>query len=131
MLSKRLAWVLTLLLVLICHVVYPQQLLSYQRDGLTLFYEEVGSGPALYILSGGPGEAPDRPYHEIADSLKAFYTCVIVHQRGSGASRNIPINDQTITIANYTHDLEALRQKRGDKKITLLGMSWGGLLAMS
>ena len=114
-----------------CQVAASQKLMSYQRDGLTLFYEEVGSGPALYILSGGPGEAPDRPYHEIADSLKAFYTCVIVHQRGSGASRNIPINDQTITIANYTHDLEALRQKRGDKKITLLGMSWGGLLAMN
>ncbi|QOI96060.1 MAG: alpha/beta hydrolase [Flammeovirgaceae bacterium] len=96
-----------------------------------MYYEEFGKGPALYILSGGPGEAPDHPYRQIIDSLKSYYTCILIHQRGSGKSRNIPVNEKTITIANYTQDIEFLRRERGDKKVTLLGVSWGGLLAMN
>lgn len=108
-----------------------QNLRSYYNGPLKLYYEEYGNGPALYILSGGPGEAPEHPYRQIIDSLKSFYTCVLVHQRGSGKSRNIPVNENTITIKNYTHDIELIRKDRGDKKITLLGVSWGGLLAMN
>jgi proline iminopeptidase len=108
-----------------------QNLKSFNNGPLKLYYEEYGSGPALYILSGGPGEAPDHPYRQIVDSLKAFYTCVLIHQRGSGKSRNVPINEKTISIANYTHDIELLRRHRGDKKVTLLGVSWGGLLAQN
>jgi proline iminopeptidase len=96
-----------------------------------LYYEQYGKGPPLYILSGGPGEAPEHHYRQIADSLKSFYTCILIHQRGSGKSKNIPINEATITIKNYTQDIERLQNTRGDKKITLLGQSWGGLLAMN
>jgi len=108
-----------------------QNLKSFNNGSLKLYYEEYGKGPALYILSGGPGEAPEHPYRQIVDSLKSFYTCILIHQRGSGKSRNIPINEKTITIENYTQDIELLRNARGDKKITLLGMSWGGLLVMN
>ena len=96
-----------------------------------MYYEEYGNGPALYILSGGPGEAPDHPYRQIVDSLKSFYTCILIHQRGSGKSRNIPINEETISIEKFTEDIDILRKVRDDKKITLFGMSWGGLLAMN
>lgn len=108
-----------------------QTVSSYTSGGYTLYYEEIGRGPALYILSGGPGEAPDTPYRQIADSLSQHFTCVLVHQRASGRSRLVPANATTITIANYTNDIEALRQHRGDNKIWLLGMSWGGLLAQN
>lgn len=108
-----------------------QSLKSFTNGLLKLYYEEQGKGPALYVLSGGPGEAPEHPYRQIVDSLKSFYTCILVHQRGSGKSRDIPINEKTITIENYTQDIELLRKVRGDKKITLLGVSWGGLLAMN
>lgn len=104
---------------------------SYQNGSITLYYEEHGSGPPLYILSGGPGEAPDHPYRQIIDSLKTFYTCVLLHQRGSGLSRKMPINAETITIDNYVQDLFLLQQLRKDKKIALLGYSWGGLLAQA
>lgn len=119
------------LCLLSCHVCVGQHTGSFNNGSLKLYYEVYGHGPALYILSGGPGEAPERPYRQIIDSLKSFYTCVLMHQRGSGKSRNIPINDKTITIGNYTRDIEVLRKERGDTKIALLGISWGGLLAMN
>lgn len=120
-----------MLLLLICSYCSGQHLKSFNNGSLKLYYEEYGKGRALYILSGGPGEAPEHPYRQIVDSLKSFYTCILIHQRGSGKSRNIPINQTTITIKNYTRDIELLRKKRGDKNITLLGISWGGLLAMN
>lgn len=110
---------------------WGQQLRSYRSGGIDLYYEEYGKGPALYILSGGPGEYPGRPYRLIIDSLKRYFTCVLIHQRGAGKSRNIPINPETISIAKYTRDIELLRKHRGDTKVTLLGYSWGGLLAMN
>ena len=86
-----------------------QEMKSFYNDSIQLFYETYGSGPPLYILSGGPGEAPDHPYHLIIDSLKSRYTCVLLHQRGSGKSRNMTINSSTISIQKYTEDIELLR----------------------
>ena len=110
---------------------YGQDLDSFYNGNIQLFYEEQGKGPALYILTGGPGAPPGDPSHRIMDSLRSFYTCVLLHQRGAGRSRNIPINESTINIKSYLQDIELLRRKRNDKKIILLGISWGGLLAMN
>ena len=111
-----------------CH---GQDLKSFYNGTIQLFYEEQGKGPALYILTGGPGAPPGDPSHRIMDSLRPFYTCVLLHQRGAGRSRNIQINETTINIKSYLQDIELLRRKRNDKKIVLLGISWGGLLAMN
>jgi proline iminopeptidase len=121
------------LILLVCTYSYclAQNHKTYKNGSIKLFYEEYGKGPPLYILSGGPGEAPEHPYRQIVDSLKSFYTCILIHQRGAGKSRDIPINDETITIRNYTQDIELLQKARGDKRITLLGQSWGGLIAMN
>jgi proline iminopeptidase len=121
---------LTIFLLCFCNA-NGQHLKEFYNGDIRLYYEEYGSGPALYILAGGPGEPPTRPYLHIIDSLKSFYTCILLHQRGAGASRNIPINNSTISIKKYTEDIALLQKKRGDRKITLLGMSWGGLLAMN
>lgn len=111
-----------------CHA---QTLKSFYNGDIRLFYEERGKGPALYILTGGPGAPPEDPSYRIMDSLKSFYTCVLLHQRGAGRSRNAPINKETINIKSYLQDIELLRKKRNDQKIILLGISWGGLLAMN
>jgi proline iminopeptidase len=123
--------ILLLIILFSSNACFGQQLKSYYNGDIQLFYEEHGIGPALYILTGGPGAPPEDPGHQIVDSLKSRYTCVILHQRGSGKSRNIPINEQTININSYVQDIELLRQRRNDQKIAVLGISWGGLLAMN
>jgi proline iminopeptidase len=120
-----------ILLVLLSDFIQAQEVKSFRNKDVTLFYEEFGKGPALYILTGGPGAPPEDPSYRIIDSLKAFYTLVILHQRGSGRSRNIPINESTISIKKYLEDIELLRQTRKDRNMVLLGISWGGLLAMN
>ena len=108
-----------------------QNLKNFYNGSIQLFYEEHGKGPALYILTGGPGAPPEDPSYRLIDSLKSFYTCVLLHQRGAGKSRHIPVNEKTINIKSYLQDIELLRKKRNDKNITVLGVSWGGLLAMN
>ena len=129
--SKTCKWLLLAFALIYNLSVAGQTSHSFYNGEVKLFYEIIGEGPALYILSGGPGEAPEHPYRQIADSLKNFYTCVIMHQRGSGMSGDIPINENTINIRNYTRDIEVLRSLRGDSSISLLGVSWGELLAMN
>ncbi|MBL7850083.1 MAG: alpha/beta hydrolase [Cyclobacteriaceae bacterium] len=110
---------------------WAQSIGQFSNGPYILYYEEFGKGPPLYVFSGGPGEPPKDPYLQIIDSLKSTYTCVLLHQRGTGLSRGIPMNASTVTIANYVQDVERMRQKRGDQKVILLGVSWGGLLAMA
>jgi proline iminopeptidase len=120
-----------IILLLVSNCCYGQDIKTFNNGEIKLFYEEFGNGPALYILTGGPGAPPENPGHQIIDSLKSFYTCILLHQRGSGKSRNNPINSETINIKSYLQDIELLRQNRKDKKIAVLGISWGGLLAMN
>ena len=120
-----------ILLTLVPGFLQAQGVKSFRNKDITLFYEEFGKGPALYILTGGPGAPPEDPSYRIVDSLKSFYTLVILHQRGAGRSSNIPINEQTISISKYIEDIELLRQARKDREMVLLGISWGGLLAMN
>lgn len=110
---------------------YAQTFNSFYNGDVQLFYEEHGKGPALYILTGGPGAPPEEFCYRMIDSLKSAYTCVLLHQRGAGRSRHISINEKTINIRSYLDDIELLRQKRKDQKIILMGISWGGLLAMN
>jgi proline iminopeptidase len=121
---------LALLFLIISNEVLPQQVKSFANKDVQLYYKEKGKGPALYILAGGPG-APPNEHDWWIDSLEKHYTVVLLHQRGSGESRNIPINKNTINIKAYTSDIDALRQHRNDKQISLIGISWGGLLAMN
>ena len=119
------------IITLLYNTAFAQTAKSFMNGDIQLFYEEFGKGPALYILTGGPGAPPDVPSYQLIDSLKSDYTVVLLHQRGSGKSRNLPINGQTIRIANYLQDIALLQNLRKDRQIVLLGISWGGLLAMN
>ncbi len=92
-----------------------------------LFTRQVGSGPLVVVLHGGPGASHDYllpQYDLLATRRSLFY----YDQRGGGQSpvpRDTPVGWQ-----EHVADLEGIRAQLGLDRLTLCGYSWGGLLAV-
>ena len=95
--------------------------------GVTLFTRQVGAGPTTIVLHGGPGAHHDYLLPQY-DTLATRRTLQYYDQRGGGRSpveREAPVGWEA-----HVEDLAALRSHWGLGPVTLLGYSWGGLLAM-
>lgn len=96
-------------------------------NGVHLFTRRVGLGPEVVVLHGGPGAHHDYllpQYDRLANNRRLVY----YDQRGGGASavgRDVPVGWQ-----EQVADLEALRVRWEADRLTILGYSWGGLLAL-
>ncbi len=88
----------------------------------------MGTGPALYMVSGGPGESyvPFRPY---LDVLSNDFTVVYHDPRGCGLSSK-PQYPEAYSIERLARDLEKLRAAQGHERINLLAHSSGGAVAV-
>jgi proline iminopeptidase len=96
--------------------------------GAQLFTVEIGNGEPVVMLHGGPGASHDylRPQLDpIGDGRRLFY----YDQRGSGRS---PLDAGVAPGGWQEHvaDLERVREHLGRERMTLVGYSWGALLAM-
>jgi len=95
--------------------------------GAELFVCRVGAGQPVVVLHGGPGADHEylRPgFDALADGRELLY----YDQRGGGRSpvpRDVPVG-WTEQVA----DLEALRRHWALEQLTVVGYSWGGLLAL-
>jgi proline iminopeptidase len=94
-------------------------------DGAVIYYEVIGGGAPVVLLSGGPGFSPDylRP---IAEKLKDDYQFILLHQRGTGKSSSTT----ELQLPRLVEDLEALRKKLDEPKLVLVGHSFGGIVSM-
>lgn len=95
--------------------------------GVSLFERRVGAGPEVVVLHGGPGAHHDylRPG---MDALARGRTLIYYDQRGGGES---PVPRETpVGWREQVDDLDALRRLWDLPRLTLLGYSWGGLLAV-
>ncbi len=96
-------------------------------NGVTLFTRTVGDGPDVVVLHGGPGAHHDYllPYFDrLAGARRLRY----YDQRGGGRS---PIDRQVSAgWQDHVADLHALLEEWSIGRATLLGFSWGGLLAL-
>ncbi|HYC32396.1 MAG TPA: alpha/beta fold hydrolase, partial [Gemmatimonadales bacterium] len=95
--------------------------------GVELFVRRVGSGAPVVVLHGGPGAHHDylRPGF---DGLARGRELVYYDQRGGGQSalpRNVPVG-----WTEQAEDLDALRRHWDLERMTIVGYSWGGLLAL-
>ena len=96
-------------------------------EGVTLFTRTVGRGPATIVLHGGPGAHHDYLLPQF-DLLAVGRTLHYYDQRGGGRSSvdwDVPTDWRA-----HVKDLRVLIEHWGLSQITLLGYSWGGLLAM-
>ncbi len=95
----------------------------------SLFYQVVGAGDAVVVVHGGPGldHAYLRPGLDIlADSLSLVY----YDQRGTGRSE-VPLGPDAINLDAFVEDIDHLREALGLEQVTVLGHSFGGLIAMA
>ena len=100
-------------------------------SGAQLFTLEYGDGPDVAVLlHGGPGASHDylRPGLDAVATpggARLFY----YDQRGSGRS---PLDPGVApgTWQDHVADLDAVREHLGGAPLTLVGYSWGALLAM-
>jgi pimeloyl-ACP methyl ester carboxylesterase len=94
------------------------------RDGRTLAYSRIGSGPALVCHPGGPGFS--SLYLGDLAGLGDELELVLLDPRGTGGSD--PASGYQ--IADYASDLEELREQLGLERMLLLGHSHGGVVAI-
>lgn len=94
----------------------------------TLHYWTQGTGTPVVLLSGGPGFA--SYLHPVMAELSKQHRVIMLDQRGTGQSPVAPLDATTISTAALVEDLEVLRRHLGIGHWTVLGHSWGGMLAM-
>src|SRR2546429_4231894 len=98
-----------------------------ELDGVRLFTRRAGDGPPVVVLHGGPGAHHDYLLPQY-DLLARGRTLLYYDQRGGGRS---PVGrDTPVGWREHVADLEALRRHWSIDRPTLLGYSWGGLLAV-
>lgn len=98
-------------------------------DQTKIHVREFGSGEPLIFLAGGPGLNADY-LEAIWGNLSSDYGCIVLDQRGTGKSILPKVDSVALTMENYIGDLEALRNHLKLEQLTLIGHSWGGMLAM-
>jgi proline iminopeptidase len=94
-----------------------------------IHYVAIGEGDVILVVHGGPGLDHTYLLPQLAD-LAAGHRVVLYDQRATGLSEGEP-DSSTLTESRFVSDLEAVRVDLGAERITLLGHSWGGFLAMA
>jgi pimeloyl-ACP methyl ester carboxylesterase len=97
------------------------------RDGVQIFYRTAGAGDPLVVVHGGPGF--DHGY--LAPGLEPLaesHRLVFYDQRGAGRS-TIVSDAGLLGLDAHIADLEAVRRHFALERVTLLGHSWGAMLA--
>ena len=89
-------------------------------------YGPVAADPLL-VLHGGPGANHDYLLPQMLE-LADEHQLVFYDQRGGGRSRS---DDRTpVTWRTHLEDLDRVIEELGATPLTIVGYSWGGLLAM-
>ncbi|HKF20511.1 MAG TPA: proline iminopeptidase-family hydrolase [Candidatus Angelobacter sp.] len=98
-------------------------------NGVLIYYKILGRGAPLMIVHGGPGASHDYllPY---LLPLARRHRLIFIDERGSGRSERLE-NAALYTVENMVEDVEAVRKALGLGKVSLLGHSYGGVLAQA
>jgi proline iminopeptidase len=97
--------------------------------GTELFVKRLGSGEPILVVHGGPVLDHGYLLPHLAP-LADDYELVFFDQRLSGRSAGV-VDPESVRLATFVDDIEALRSSLGFERMHLMGHSWGGLLAMS
>src|SRR5689334_15028553 len=95
-------------------------------DGVGLHVEELGEGPPLILLHGGPGldHSMFRPY---LDSLADEFRLIYVDERGQGRSDRV--DPAMLSLEVFARDVDLLAEALELESFALLGHSFGAIIA--
>jgi len=95
-------------------------------DGVGLHVEELGEGPPLIVLHGGPGldHTTFRPY---LDPLSEDVRLLYMDERGQGRSERV--DPATLSLEVFAQDVDRLAEALGLDTFALLGHSFGAIVA--
>jgi pimeloyl-ACP methyl ester carboxylesterase len=104
----------------------PQWLLLRGRDA---------GAPVLLVLHGGPGSSETVLFRRfVGPALEDRLVVAYWDQRGAGRSYDPAIPRESMTVARFLDDLDAvvdhLRRRLGRDRVVLLGHSWGSALGL-
>ncbi len=106
---------------------------------VSLYYETRGKGTRVLFVHGGPGipNKPEGGMTQLKGKQVYFY-----HARGTGKStrpvdkfeddswfKNPPILEKKVGMSAQLADIERIRRALGEEKLTLIGLSYGGLIS--
>lgn len=95
---------------------------------VNLYVQDIGNGPALVLLNGGPGNTL-HAFHPEFVSASEFARVIFYDRRGQGRSEWKV--DAGYTVAQAITDLDRLREILEIDGWVLAGHSWGGFLALA
>jgi proline iminopeptidase len=101
---------------------------SKNTDSSQTYYKIFGKGTPILIINGGPG-MNSNGFEPMAKILAEKYQTIIYDQRGTGKSALKELNDKTVSMKLMADDIESLRKHLKINKWTILGHSFGGMLA--
>jgi proline iminopeptidase len=96
--------------------------------GGALYAREIGKGPPILILHGGPDFDESYMLPEM-DRLSNSYHLIYYDQRGRGKSAD-HVQPEDVTLASDVADMDKVRQYFHLNSMTLLGHSWGTVLVL-
>jgi len=97
-------------------------------DKMKLWVNEYGTGKPVILLAGGPGLT--ATYMDSIWLKMPNTRFIVLDERSTGKSVLPKVDSTTITVDNFIEDVEAVRVHLNLPKVTIVGHSWGGMLAL-
>jgi proline iminopeptidase len=110
-------------------MVYPLADGFVDAHGVLIYYVSLGSGSPLLVVHGGPG-ADHTYFLPYLLPLARTHRLIFIDERGSGRSQRLQDTSQ-YTVEKMVEDVEDVRVALNLGKISLLGHSYGGVLAQA
>jgi pimeloyl-ACP methyl ester carboxylesterase len=96
-----------------------------QTNGLDIVYERVGEGPPIVLVHGAAADA--RMWRPQLAALAGEFTVVAWDEPGAGRSSDVPAD---FVLADYADCLAALLEALDLGRAHVVGLSWGGTVAL-
>ncbi|MFB7591269.1 alpha/beta fold hydrolase [Streptomyces sp. NPDC056169] len=96
-------------------------------DGATLYFEQRGTGPLLFISQSGEGDAGRTT--DLVDALADDFTVLTYDRRGLSRS-TLDAPGRPVTMADHTDDAHRLLAHVADGPALMLGCSFGAVIGL-